>query len=410
VRKSADPAGLQEPGGIVAFTVQVENNDVEAITILSLIDDVYGDVTDVGNSSLVSTTCQLGTIPAAGVYRCSFQTEIYGEPGSYTDRVEATVRDNEGNTVRDSDDATVTVIDILPAIQVRKTAQPTELPKPGGTVSFTVGIDNQGVEEVVLVSLVDDVYGDITDTKNPKLESTTCQLATIPTGGSYQCVFVGQVTGEAGGYVDEVIVSAVDNEGNVAKDGDDATVSIVAPAVQVTVEADVGTVNVGETVHYTYTVRNVGDVTLTDVALSDERLGAIELGSTTLGPGQTTIGTAMYVACATDLPGPLTSTATVTAKPSVGSAVSDTDVATVRVQSRVFLPIVKRSAVPSAQGSTPYLTDVASDGVQADTSASRSSRPVADAQDISQRSPGSGLKTLFQAAGLLLAAWLRGRT
>ncbi|CAN5197253.1 hypothetical protein BH18ACT4_BH18ACT4_12470 [soil metagenome] len=56
---------------------------------------------------------------------------------------------------------TVEVVDVLPVIDVVKTADPLELPEPGGLFTFDVVVTNNSVEPVTITSLTDNVYGDI---------------------------------------------------------------------------------------------------------------------------------------------------------------------------------------------------------------------------------------------------------
>jgi hypothetical protein len=73
---------------------------------------------------------------------------------------------------------------------------------------------------------------------------------------------------------------------------------------------------------YCYTVTNTGDVALYNVTLVDDPLGPIDLGTTTLAPGESTNGTLTYVAADA---GKQTNTATATGTSLVGGNVTDTD-------------------------------------------------------------------------------------
>ncbi len=44
VTKTADPTSLDEPGGDVEFTVDVENTSFESVTVTDLVDDMFGDL------------------------------------------------------------------------------------------------------------------------------------------------------------------------------------------------------------------------------------------------------------------------------------------------------------------------------------------------------------------------------
>ncbi len=46
VTKDADPTSVPEPGAMVTFSLEVENTSpVDTVTLESLLDDIYGDVT-----------------------------------------------------------------------------------------------------------------------------------------------------------------------------------------------------------------------------------------------------------------------------------------------------------------------------------------------------------------------------
>jgi len=152
---SADPASIPEPGGIVEFTVSVTNRTDGTVELTSLNDDVYGDITDISNPSLVSTNCVLATILTGSVYECSYQAVVSGAPDVYTNTLTATAQPDIPYDI--SDDATVTIIDIPPEFTVEKSAEPSSLYEPGGVVTFTVEITNDGFERIWLTSLVDNM-------------------------------------------------------------------------------------------------------------------------------------------------------------------------------------------------------------------------------------------------------------
>jgi hypothetical protein len=159
---------------------------------------------------------------------------VSGDAGdSETDTVTASGSDDEGNPVSASDDATVTVTDVTPTIDVDKTANPTTVSEPGGDVVFTVVIDNDSVstDPVTIDSLVDDIHGDLNG-------QGTCSVPqTIPSGDTYSCSFSATVSGDAGdSETDTVTASGSDDEGNPVSASDDATVAIedVLPSAHLT--------------------------------------------------------------------------------------------------------------------------------------------------------------------------------
>src|SRR4030095_3470833 len=125
---------------------------------------------------------------------CSFTGAVNGSPGNtQTDIVTATAEDNEANPASDTDDASVAIANLPSSIAVTKTASPTSVNEPGGSVSFTVRLDNSSaVDSVTIATLNDNVHGDLNG-------QGTCAIPqTIAAGGFYQCSFTASVNGDAG--------------------------------------------------------------------------------------------------------------------------------------------------------------------------------------------------------------------
>jgi uncharacterized repeat protein (TIGR01451 family) len=258
VVKTADPAEVLEPGGMVTFSVFVSNqSEVDDVTITTLTDSEYGDLNGVG-------TCAVPfSLTPGGLYGCSFVELVEGQPGDAPHRnvVTADGVDDDQNPVSDSDDATVGFDDADSAIQVVKTADPTTIVAPGGAVTFSVSVANLSVaDEVTITSLTDDIHGDLDG-----LGSCTVPQ-TIQVGGLYECSFTVTVAGTGGSETDVVTAAGVDDDGNPVGDSDDATVVITPPAVEdldlaVDKIGPADPVDEGDRVVYTITVTNQGPLT-----------------------------------------------------------------------------------------------------------------------------------------------------
>jgi hypothetical protein len=347
VVKNASPTSVPEPGGEVQFTVRVTNNAVEPLTLTALVDDVHGDLNGRG-------TCATGaTLPIGGSYQCTFTATVSGNAGYVeTDTVTATLVDDEDNSVQDSDDATVTITDVVPTaadVVVVKNASPTSVPEPGGEVQFTVRVTNNAVEPLTLTALVDDVHGDLNG------RGTCATGATLPIGGSYQCTFTATVSGNAG-YVetDTVTATLVDDEGNSVQDSDDATVTLTntEPSVSIVKTASTNSLpEPGGIVTFTLTVTNnsVETVTITDLSdtypLSQECLALV---GQTLAPGAS--ASCQYAIQVEDA-GTYSNTASVTVEDDENNEASDQDTETVEVTDVTPTPadvVVVKNASPTS--------------------------------------------------------------
>lgn len=234
VEKTANPSQVSAPGGTVTYKVKVRNSSGGAsLQLVRLEDNLYGDLLNAGNSNISNSSCAQATIQPGNTYQCTFQAEVTGNSGSsVTDTVTAKAKDPAGNAVQASGQATVTIgAQPQPGIIVGKKANPTWVLEPGGTVTYKVRVTNNSPTglPVTLSQILDNVYGDLTDLANPEITNSNCQLATIQPADTYQCSFKGQVSGNAGTTVtDMVSVTAEDNAGNQAQASAKATVKILS--------------------------------------------------------------------------------------------------------------------------------------------------------------------------------------
>ncbi len=271
--KTASPLTLPEPGGTFTFGLVVTNDSPdEDVTLTDLSDDIYGDVT------ARPGTCALPqTIAAGDTYSCAFEGDFTGNAfDTQTDTVTATANDDEDNVVTATDDAEVSLTDVLPQLSLVKTASPLTLPEPGGTFTFGLVVTNDSPDEdVTLTDLSDDIYGDVT------ARPGTCALPqTIAAGDTYSCAFEGDFTGNAfDTQTDTVTATANDDEDNVVTATDDAEVSLtdVLPQLSLVKTASPLTLpEPGGTFTFGLVVTNDSpdeDVTLTD--LSDDIYGDV---------------------------------------------------------------------------------------------------------------------------------------
>lgn len=226
VVKTADPTSVLAPGGPVEFTVEVINTSSStALTLTTLVDDIYGDITTTGGD-ITTTGCSVPQALAAagGRYSCSFTAQVSGVAGTQVvDIVTVTAEDAGGLAVSDSDSARVAILGEFPRVEVTKTASPTSVTTPGGTVTFTTQVLNTSATENLTVdSLVDDIYGDLNGLGNCSTPQVIAPAAT------YSCSFPGAVAGTSAGlHRDTVELQGRDESGDPLADSDWAVVLIL---------------------------------------------------------------------------------------------------------------------------------------------------------------------------------------
>jgi hypothetical protein len=187
VLKTANPTSVLAPGEEVTFSVEVINvSSTAEITLNEMQDDIYGDITQV-SGDITGTTCLVPQTLAPGdSYDCAFTAQVSGTAGSrFVDIVTVTGAGPDDLPVANADIATVQIVGELPRVQLVKSANPQSVNSPGGTVTFTAQVQNTSATESLRVtSLVDDIYGDITQVSGD-ITGTTCAVPQVlaPGGG-----------------------------------------------------------------------------------------------------------------------------------------------------------------------------------------------------------------------------------
>jgi hypothetical protein len=105
---------------------------------------------------------------------------------------------------------------------------------------------------------------------------------------------------------------------------------------------------IGQAITYTYLVKNIGTITLTDILANDDHLGNVDLGVTSLTAGEVATGALQHTVVTTDPSGWLTNTVIVTGilESPPGLLVSDTDNVSVNLLSvGTYLPVIFKNRV-----------------------------------------------------------------
>ena len=237
--KTATPSELVEPGGLVHFTIVITNtsNSGLPVTINSLTDSIYGNLDGQGTCSLPQT------INAGQSYECIFIANVTGPPGHHETNITTAIgEDSNGDTVSSSDSADVTIINSPSSLAIVKTVTPSNVPEPGGPVTFDLNITNtSAVDTVTLDTLTDTIYGNLNGKGNCSLPQT------LAPGASYACSFSEVVLGNAGdSETDVVIVTGTDDDGSGVHASDDATVNITDLPASITLTKTANPINLPE--------------------------------------------------------------------------------------------------------------------------------------------------------------------
>ena len=110
-------------------------------------------------------------------------------------------------------------------------------------------------------------------------------------------------------------------------------------------------VHIGDTVTYCFNVTNTGDVTVTNITVTDDKYGPVAVLNTTLGPGETTFGTTTYIVTESDIP-QVINNVTITGIDPRGDTVSDTESCTVNIELQLGIDVNKTADPTAARAGT----------------------------------------------------------
>ena len=334
---SKDPAGntITAPGSATTTVSPspVANNDVSVVNFNQpkAISVLANDTPDNTNFDVTSVT--IVTQPAHGTVTANSDgTVTYTPANNYTggDSFTYKVKDSYGYS---SNVATVsvTVTNYVASMSLTKTAN-NGAANAGDVINYTIVATNTG--NVVLSNVV------LTDAGADAGSISPASVATLAVGASTTFTAFHTVTAAdvaAGTYSNQASVNAKDpnnNTVNTPKSDDPTTPAVNDPTT--TIITQPGTISLtkagvfnGNIITYTFTIKNTGNVTLTNVALTDSKLGlsgvTVPIPSGGLTAGSTVTYSAAYTLTQADKDaGSITNNASVSSKDPNGNTVSNT--------------------------------------------------------------------------------------
>jgi uncharacterized repeat protein (TIGR01451 family) len=326
VKEAADgDYGVED---VIVYTYTVTNDGNVTLTNLTLEDDILGTIT------LVKTTLVPGEPTTGTASHTVTQDDV--NAGEIVNIATVTGTPPSGPNVNDTDTVTVD-LEQSPSIHVVKTPVDGDY-SAEDVIVYNYTVTNDGNVTLANVTLEDDILGTIT------LDKAMLVPGESTTGTASHTVSQGDV--DAGEIVNIATATGTPPIGPAVEDTATVTVTLTQnPSIDVLKEAATGDYAFGDTVVYTYTVTNDGDVTLTGIVLSDDVLGSITLSNTELAPGASTTGTASHTVSQNDVDaGEIVNIVTATGTPPSGPNVEDTATETVALAQNPSIVLVKTAA------------------------------------------------------------------
>ncbi len=308
VTKSASPPSYNAVGAEITYTIEVENTGNVNVSNVTVSDPLTGLNRNIGSlapGSVESVTTSY-TITQADIDR-----------GSVSNTATASGTGAGGASVTAEGNASITGTQNA-GLAVTKSASPTSYNAVGTEISYTIEVQNTGNVNVSNVTVSDPLTGlnrNIGSLAPGEDESVTTSYTITQADidrGSVSNTATASGTGAGGGLVsaeDKAIVTGT-----------------LSTGISLELNASPSSFNeVGDEISYTIIIENTGNVTLSEVIVTDERTGIHETIDS-FAPGAKQTFTATYNVIQTDLNmGSIPNTASVTGKGPGGSIISDND-------------------------------------------------------------------------------------
>lgn len=327
------PDGQANVGDQIQYTFRITNTGNVTLTNVSITDPL---VTVSGNPI---ASLEPGETDDSTITGTLTLTQAMIDAGSVDNTAEVSGTTPENTQVTDDDDVTVSITPD-PEITLTKTGTlhddvvaPSGQVNAGDTITYVFMITNTGNVTVHELTIED---AGVTLSGSPVTVNLAPGQSNSAITGTH---ILTQDEIDSGSYDNTATAKALTPEDEEVSDDDTETIELAGePSITLEkagsfvddVVPPAGVVNAGDQIEYQFTVENTGNVTLTDVVVTDADVNVVLSGCTigTLDVGETdsTSCTGLYTVTQGDIDaGSFTNTATVDAEDPDENPVSDTD-------------------------------------------------------------------------------------
>lgn len=302
-------------GDFVTYTYKVTNSGIVPLTVNSVIDSHLGDLT----ADFITANGGIATLaPGASTSFIEVYTVLNTDTSPMVNV--ATVSATGGGTnVTGSDQASVLITAPVPGVTVFKTADRTSA-SPGDVITYVYTVVNSGAEDLTETSIVDSRLGDLT----ADFIAANGGLTTLPVGTSVTFTKTYTVTVlDKSPLVNDVTIHATNGQVDVTSTAQASVIITPKAGIHVVKVGNTKTACIGDSICYTVTITNTGNVPLYNLSANDSLVGQLCGLPCKLGVGATATVKYSYKVkkCSAN---PLINCVTVKACPPCGGEVTDT--------------------------------------------------------------------------------------
>lgn len=293
IAKSALPTTVSAAGQVVDYSFLVTNTGNVTLTAVGVTDPLPG---------LSAVSCPTSTLAPLATTTCTATytaTQADVNAGSIMNTATASGAPPSGPPVTDTDVVTVTATS-APSINVVKSALPTTITAAGQIVTYSFLVTNTGNVTLTAVDVTDPL---------PGLSAVSCPVSTLAPSATTTCTATYTATQadvNAGSIMNTATVMGTPPSGPPVTDTGTTTVNAPSgPGIMVVKSTtEPPYTAVGQALDFTLTATNTGNVTLTNVTITDAMavLGTcVPAAPATLLPGETLVCAASHAVTQADL-------------------------------------------------------------------------------------------------------------
>jgi uncharacterized repeat protein (TIGR01451 family)/LPXTG-motif cell wall-anchored protein len=365
VVKAASPTTVDHVGQTVTYTFTVDND-----TAVELDGVAVSDVQSTQGSTLTSgPTCPSSSLAPGATEDCTATytvTQADLDNGSISDTATASGTPVSGSPLVSAPSTATVTATQTPALTLTKSASPTTVSSAGDTVTYSFLVTNTGNVTATGLAIVDDGFSG-----TGSLSAISCPTTSVVPDAATTCTATYSLTQA------DVDAGSVTNTAHATATGAGGSAVISAPStatVSVTQAAGLSLVKsadpsaaiaftAGQQLTYHYLVTNTGDVTVTNVGITEGEftgsgtLSDIACPATTLAPMAQVDCTATYTLTQDDIDGgSVSNTATATGAGPGGAPVSSQP-------STVSTPAIPAPALALTKSASPTTVSAPGDNV-----------------------------------------------
>jgi len=287
-------------GDVISYNISVQNTGNQMLTGVTVADSFISDLTRVEDDATEDNELDVGETWHYTASHIVTQAEIdAGAP------IVNTATADSDQTGEDTDDASVTVAQ-SPGLNIVKDASVAggTADAAGEVITYAISVENTGNQTLTGVTVADSFISDLT-----RVEDDATADNELDVGETWHYTashVVTQAEIDAGA---PIVNTATADSNQTGEDTDDASVTVTQSpdialdkAIEIITEGNGNTTadTAGDVLNYTVTVFNRGNVTLTDVTITDNLTGLL-IQNVTLAPGESKTYLTSYTLTQQDL-------------------------------------------------------------------------------------------------------------